>query len=72
MDTANNTVSDDVRNLETEIYNLKHQRDNLFDRKLELVCKKYDECYGEYPESKLEGKAIYDYYCEELKGEQCC
>lgn len=32
---------------------------------LKSLCQKYDTSYGQYPESTYEGKAIYEFFCEE-------
>ena len=41
--------------------------EELFEEKLKALCDKYDDRYGEYPESTYEGSAIYEFY-QETKG----
>jgi hypothetical protein len=34
---------------------------------LKVLCDKYDECVGSWPESKFEGKMIYEWVIRKLK-----
>ena len=39
---------------------------------LKKICEEYDYIKGIYPESKYEGKTIYDFVCDKVKKKNGC
>ena len=38
-------------------------------REIKKICDKYDSYYGEWPESKYEGRSIYHYISKEIEND---